>query len=366
MADYRDALSAAFPEPDERFVRAFEQTLTDIARQKGSRGASIKRRTMVLVAALVLLAAIGVAEGLRSGVLQMLAYDMLAAWGKVQPEAQQLVTPQQSSVTTERMNVALTEALYDGSTVRFVYTVTLRGATERLTEETMNDPDGAFMRAVTADGISLWGPDGFTLNGEDISMTGGSRSSAAPGEQPGQAVCFVEIQLASEGIVPKGKFTLEAPIFYGASKGKVLTIALDADHLPGVRNLTPAAPIRQDGVTITLHSAMQSPIRFYIDYQVDLDEGAPERIMRDWMGATIVDAAGKPVFTSGGSLSWGPAAQDADESRHARIHNEYAMDNAVPDKLYFAPDKGDGDFIAGDAFVADMDRAIALAPQGGK
>ncbi len=366
MADYRDALNAAFPEPDAHFVQVYEQTLTDIARQKKPSGMPTKQRTVVLVAALVLLAAIGVAEGLRTGVLQMLAHDMVAAWGKVQPEAQQLVTPQQSGVSTEHLDVALTEALYDGGTVRFVYTVTLRGATEPLTEETMNDPDGAFMRAVTADGVSLWGPDGFTLDGEYISMTGGSRTSAAPGDAPGQAVCFVEILLASEGIAPKGTFTLDAPVFYGENKGKVLTMTLDADNLPGVLDLTPAQPTEQDGATITLRSVVQSPIRFYIDYQVDLHEGAPERIMRDWMGATIVDGEGKPVFANGGSLSWGPAAPGTDESRHALMHNEYAMEDTVPEQLYFAPDSGDGDFIMGDEFVADMSRAIPLTAQGGE
>ncbi|HML45511.1 MAG TPA: DUF4179 domain-containing protein, partial [Clostridia bacterium] len=199
-------MAGAFPAVPEAFQSAMDRAYDAIrseAQRETPRAVFLKKRPMVWIAAAVLTLAVtaGIAAGLRTGVL-----DFLKAWygpEAVQPGADALVQAHLAQVSLPETELTVREALYDGNNLRVVYSVRVKALKAMLTEEDLNDPNGAFRQAVARDGVNLGGGDWFTLNGADYSMTNGATMEQAIGDQPGELLVYVDIPLASAGIHPQ-------------------------------------------------------------------------------------------------------------------------------------------------------------------
>lgn len=287
-------MRAAYPAvPDE--VRArIRQTLAQIHREAGGRAPRRTARrlsfalTMLLAVALT---AAAVATGARLGVFDFMA-RMFGASG-VLPGAQELVQQNLGSLRLTHTDISVEEAVYDGGTLHVVYAVTLAEADVSPAGTDAQDTYGALERAMTADQVRTV-CDSFFLNGVEYGMTGGSACDTAAGENDGELLCYLNIRLASAGIVPQGDFTVRLPVAGSADAGQTLDFTVKAAQ-------TSRQPVVLHGghETVTLLSAFASPVRTYVSVRVDMNANATaqetDEIFCDWAEAELVDAQGNAL-----------------------------------------------------------------------
>jgi hypothetical protein len=297
MTISRDLLLRAYPPAPPQVNARIDETLAALHRE-GSRlpprrYATRLRFGTVLVALLILLAAIGVAAGIHFGVFDFM--EQFFGQTGMLPQAGELVQTDLATLETEHTAITLTQAVYDGGNLRVVYSTRVKGATAPITSEELNDGTSAFRAALAADGVSPWGCDWFSIDGTEYAMTNGSTGAALPGAENGEALCYMDIYLASSGIVPKGDFKVSLPIIR-RGRGEVTTLdfTVKAD---GAASIQP--PVRAKGATITVLSASLSPVRAYVNLRTERNEGVSplefELLLADWGDAMLVDAQGNPL-----------------------------------------------------------------------
>lgn len=364
----REMLKDTMPAQGEVFSQAFEGALLEIERSAPeARAQRFPRRRMafVLAAVLALAAVLGVAEGIRRTIFVMMEQSLPPEQAAVQPLAESLVVTDLGGLATEHLDIQVAEALYDGGTLRLLYTITLRGAEAPLTEGDLADGQSAFMQALRQDGVSLTGPDWFSLNGENISMTGGSRPVYAPGDAPGEAVVYLDIKLSSVGIEPEGLFEVGLPVARGAdAQSQLIAFSLEAYALPGVTNLTPATPVERDSVTITVKDLRLSPVKVYLTYRVDIHDDVPDSALLEtmacWRNARLVNEAGEELMPVGAVESYGLPEGETDVLRHLEQTLEYVPAAKCPVVLYLAPDTPSSQH-----YTPDMAQAIPFSTMEG-
>lgn len=364
----REILESAMPEPAQAFSQAFDRALLQLEQPDAKPQRFPRRRVaiIVLAATLVLAAALGVAEGLRWTIFAMMERSLPPEQATVQPPAAALIQTDLGQLATENLTIRVTEALYDGGTIRLVYTVTQRGAQAPLTEADLTDYQSAFMQALRQDRVGLTGPDWLALNGQPISMTGGSRPVFAPGAQPGEAVVYLDIKLSAVGLAPEGAFAVGLPIVSDpAAPHRMISFTLEADQLPGVVNLAPSSAVLRGGVTVTVSDLRLSPIKVYLTYRVDIQDDVPEtdllETMACWRNAKLVNAAGEVLLPIGTREMDGLPEGETDARRHLIQAHEFVPIVEYPDMLYLAPDTP-----SSPNYTPDMTQAIPFSLQKGE
>lgn len=366
----REMLEGTMPEPAAVFSQAFDNALLHIAQSESKpKLQSFSRRriaAIVLAAVLALISVLGVAEGIRRTIFAMMAQSQPSEQAAVQPQAEALVRRDLGQLATASLDVRVTEALYDGGTLRLLYTITQRDAPTPLAAADLADPQSPFLQALRQDQVSLTGPDWFELNGEQISMPGGSRPVFAPGDQPGEAVVYLDIKLSAAGLEPEGTFDVGLPLVSGpAAQNRMISFTLKAGQLPGVVNLTPAAAAVRKGVTVTVTDLRLSPIKVYLTYQVDLHDDVPEAAWLEtlacWSNAQFVNSAGEVLLPIGVLEMSGLPTGETDVRRHLQQTLEFVSLAAYPDVLYLAPDTP-----SSSSYLADMTQAIAFSLKEGE
>lgn len=297
MTISRDLLLRAYPPAPPLVNARIDETLAALHRQglrlPPKRYAKRLRFATVLVALLVLLTAIGVAAGIHFGVFDFMA--RIFGQGGVLPQASELVQADLATLETEHTTIRLTQAVYDGGNLRVVYSMRVKDAATPITSEELNDGTGPFRAALAADGISPWGCDWFFIDGKEYAMTNGSTSATLPGAENGEALCYLDIYLASSGIVPKGDFKVSLPIIR-RGRGQVTTLdfTVKAD---GLADALP--PVHAKGAEVTVLSASLSPVRAYVNLRIEKSEGVSllefELLLADWRDAVLVDAKGNQL-----------------------------------------------------------------------
>lgn len=357
---------AAFPKVPGSFHLAMEQTLWEIVKEAApaQRPALGRRRrvaAMVLAASLALCAAAG-AVGARFGLFDFLRErDGEEA---VQPGAQALLHQDLAAVSLEHVDVRITEAVYDGSDLRVVYSVRLRDAKEALEERELYDGEGAFLQAALADGVNLGGADWFTLDGVEHTMTGGSTAERRAGGEPGEMLVYVQIKLSSEDIHPQGDTaTFGLALLTGRPRTEqTLTFTVPAKELPGVREAQPGQ-VYAFGITqVTVLDARLGPVRATASLRLDFarEVGAVDAMNQalNWADAQLVDAQGQPV-SEGIQSQQSELPGEADTQRHLRIDLEFTPPAQYPERVYLAPFSFNGQ----DEYLADMTQAIELTKE---
>lgn len=305
------------------------------------------RFAMILAVLLILLAAIGVATGIRFGVFDFMA--QFFGQDDVLPVAHKLVQTELISKETDHALITLSQAVYDGGNLRLVYSVQQKDALAPITEDELADEGSSFRQALALDGISPWGCDWFYIDGVEYTMTSGSSNMTIPGGENGEALCYMDICLASAGIVPTQDFMVSLPIIHDAAEKHD---TLDFTVRIGDQVNTTAPTLTAKGATVTLLSASLSPVRTYANLLIVADEGTSAQdfalLLEDWRDAKLVDGQGsEPVVMTD--------IQMAKQSNDTAILSYTFMPTDAAE-AYIAPTV----ITADDEWLVDIHQAIKL------
>ena len=279
MVMNREKLLKAYPSIPENVQQRMDETLLKLRVESANQRRISPKRKLAFVLAMVMAvggAMGGIAAGIHFGVFNFMA----ALFGQscVLPQAQKLVVADLPSVTLEHSVLAIEEAVYDGGNLRLVYSVCSED--ENLTIE----------EAAKADQVSLYGCDWFYINGEESIMTNGSSFGSVLAPEGEKLLCYLDICMASSGIVPQGDFTVGLPLI-----GKeAITFAV-----PGYQVAMNPVATETDSVKVTLLSSSLSPVRSYarlrIEKQPEVSIESYEAALGDWLDAYLVDAEGSKL-----------------------------------------------------------------------
>lgn len=277
----RGKLLNAYPSMPEVVGKRMEDTLLKLkiesAAQTPIHAMPRKKRSFMLAMVMVVMAAAaGAAAGIRFGVFDFMAN--LFGQAGVLPQAQELVETNLASMALEHSVIAVEEAVYDGGNLRVVYSV--RSADEGLSIE----------EAAAADQVSLYGCDWLYINDEKIIMTNGSSFGSVLAPEGDRLLCYLDIYLASSGIVPEGDFTVGLPLV----GKKLIRFAIS-----GYRVASNPAKTETDAVRVTRLSASLSPVRAYVRLRIEKRPNASaesyKAALDDWRDAYLVDAQGNKL-----------------------------------------------------------------------
>lgn len=273
MVMNRKTLLKAYPDLPEAVQNRLEQTLLRLRSEPAVRPQPKRKLTLILALVLALAAVGGLAAGLRLGVFDLM--QSLFGQADVLPQAQSLLADDLAAVELAHSALAVEQAVYDGGNLRLMYSV--RSTADGLSIE----------EAAEQDHISLNGCDWFTLNGQTISMTNGSAFGSLLAPEGDRLLCYLDLYLASSGILPKGDLSVGLPL---------VGDEMVAFTVPGYQASAASAVTETDAVRATLLSASLSPIRAYarlrIERQADASAEAYAAALDDWRDAWLVDADG--------------------------------------------------------------------------
>lgn len=329
----REKLLKAYPSVPENVQQRMDETLlklrTGSATQRQIRP-NRKRLFVLAMVMAVMIAAGGMAAGIRFGVFDFMA-DLFGQSG-VLPQAQEMLATDLASVTLAHSALAVEEAVYDGGNLRLVYSV-------RSTDETLSIEEAA-----KADQVSLYGCDWFCINGEEIVMTNGSSFGSVLSPEGEKLLCYLDICMASSGIVPEGNFNVGLPLI----DNEVITFAV-----PGYQAAMDPAATETDSIRATLLSTSLSPIRAYarlrIEKQADASSESYEAALGDWRDAYLVDAEGSRLSAPTEILT------DAGEEGQW-IDLTYTFLPVENEKVFFAPTI----ITAENEWIVDMAHALPM------
>ncbi len=290
-------LLRAYPPTPPQVHTRIDETLLALHRQAAQlpprRYAKRLRFATVLLALLVLLTAIGVAAGIHFGVFDFM--EQFFGQTGMLPEATHLIQTELTRMETAHTTVTVSQAVYDGGNLRLVYSVREKGAALPISAEELNNAGSAFRKALEADGVSPWGCDWFSVDGTEYAMTAGSTGATIPGSENGEILCYMDISLASSGIIPQDDFNVSLPIVrQGKNAWQTLDFTVKA------RMAASNQPAKQvNGATVTVRSAFLSPVRGYVNLHIQIDDGLPllqaSLLLADWQDAVLVDGQGKEL-----------------------------------------------------------------------
>ncbi len=366
----KEHMLSAFPKDSTFFDSAVDRTLRQIHQEaalerKTVAGRSLKQVTSwALGFALLLIGVLGIAEGVRLGV-----FDFLLGQEDTLPQATQLVQSELAHMHVGHTDLRVTEAVYDGTAVRFLMSVTNDTIHRPLADNEL-DGDGEMGAALAADGVTaLASFDWFTIDGVEYVMTGGSRGENVAGENDGEALVYFELLLSQdEGEpipAPTTDFMLGVPVRIGDSlETQQLFIPVKLVAADLLRDLAPAAPaafvVGDSRYTVTVTEAKLSPIRNAVELRVDVpdavEEDAAQDCLNQWHTIALVDETGMELG-NGTVIYDGLPLGETDDLRHFMIRMEFAPLESYPNRLFVAPMGYEGE---SGTWGANMDLAIEL------
>ncbi len=288
----------------EVFHHAMEATLASIAQgeQKGGhRGLPVPRRlwrTIVLVAALMMLTSVAVAAIAHQGVIA-------AFWGSEAAEGgASLIQRDVATKTVGPYVITVKEAAYDGASLYAMVSIRDTEMTEPLGKPEDYGLRPGYERAADHQvGADIpWPPDtwrvgsytdGLWVGEEDVPMPGNSIDMAYASGEPGEMLYYHLYRLDTEEVHPTGKVEFTLP--YGLRReywpeeytirdedGRLpvpkefgISFTLDCDHLPGVEHLEPNLPHTvAGGMEVRCVRADYTPVRAYIKLKCEVPEEA--------------------------------------------------------------------------------------------
>lgn len=278
MVMNREKLLKAYPSVPESVQRRMEETLLKLRSESAvQQSAPPRKLSFVLVVALLAMIAVGgMAAGLHFGVFDFMA-ELLHQSG-VLPQAQEMVASNLARVEGEHSILAVEEVVYDGGNLRLVYSVC------------STDENLSIEEAAAKDHVNLYGCDWFGFNDEKMPMTNGSFFDSMLAPDGKKLLCYLDIYMASSGMVPQGDFTITLPLI----GEEVITLTV-----PGYEVTTNRTAMETETVKATLLSASLSPVRAYARLRIEKQPAASaesyEAALGDWRDAYLVDGEGNKL-----------------------------------------------------------------------
>ena len=221
----------------------------------------------------------------------------MAGGGGVLDGAEKLVQTNLGRLDLQNTVIAAEEAVYDGGNLRVVYSVQAKSVSAPLAQADIDDPDSAFCKALSSDGINHDGScDWFVLGGTEYSMTNGSTGDAVFDADSGKLYCYLDIQLASAGIIPTGDFAVKLPLAGEIIARKTLDFTVKASAASQTK-----AAIQTEHASVTLLSTFVSPVRTYASIRIEMKDGSAlaqaDEVFEAWRDVVLADAEGKEIGT---------------------------------------------------------------------
>lgn len=296
--DSRKRMLKAYPAMPQELKNQLLYTLKTIqakARPAPVRPVRSARRLsfVTVMAAVLLIAMIAAAVGNRLGVFKFM--ERMSGYSGVLDDAGKLVQTDLGSLSLQNTVLTAEEAVYDGGNLRVVYSVQAKDLSKPLMQADIADPESAFSKALASDGIS---PDGscdwFVLDGLEYSMTNGSTSDAVFDDESGKLFSYLEIQLSSAGIIPKGDLVVKLPLAGEITARKTLDFSVKASAAP-----QPKASLQTEHAAVTLLSTFLSPVRTYANIRIEMKDGRTlaqaDEVFETWRDVVLTDAQGKEI-----------------------------------------------------------------------
>ena len=364
----REAILSAFPARRERFDCAVDRALVrvhDEAAVERQRTRQICVRRALgwgLAAALVLAGALGVADGIHRGV-----FDFLFSGEDALPEAEELIRRDVAAMRIGGTELAVSEAVFDGATLRFVMSVRRPEIGWPVEREELWEKKGEFWNGLMQDGVTVMdGFDWFLLNGREQTMTGGSGGAHAPGTENGEALIYFELNL-SETEISAGDIVVSLPVAKEADaqdRRILMDIPVRRVPLDCIRNLMPADAYPMGMGELTVLSARLSPIMVYLSLRLDFPDEVPEddayRYISAWQSFALVDAEGREVCSWTDAMGSGIPTGETDTARHLWVSCRAAPVERCPERLFLAPV---GYYAPEGEWGADMSMAVELTKE---
>lgn len=314
------------------------------------RGAGRMSLRLILALALLLMTATAFALTDGFGIFKMMGqhYPELS---RVQPQAEDMLQKDLASYSFPHVDVAVTEAVYDGKYLRVAYSVRDREAAERFPDETlMDEASYQGFPAAAKDGISWQTMDWAEVDGQRVYPLGYSNSMAGP--NPGEVISWVQFDLS--GAQLSDRFAVRLPFRFKDSP-KELDFTMDKGGLKDVYSLKLPADRRAGNHLIRVTEALFTPIRVYLSVDLIFDAGVTMEEVADttwtWMGeAKLTDAEGenpliKADWAAGftGNHAWAQNDQgewedqivDPTKPVTSIVINEFVPLETYPDALRF-------------------------------
>lgn len=330
MDSNRRRLLRAYPAMPQELKNQLLYTLKTMqAKARPAPGRSARRLSFAaLMAAVLLVAVIAVAVGNHLGVFGFM--ERISGVSGVLEGAGELVQTDLGSLSLQHTILTLEEAVYDGGNLRVVYSVQAKNLSAPLDAGDMNDPQSAFRKALKSDGIN---PDGscdwFEVNGVEYAMTSGSTGDAVFDGDSGKLLCYLDIQLASAGIIVKGDLTVKLPLAGEIIARKTLDFTVKASAAP-----QPHASLQTEHATVTLLNAFLSPVRTYASIRIEMKEGSnlaqADEVFEMWRDVMLTDAQGREIGTPEDVLT-------ANLEDGKRVEYSFTFLPAVNEEVYLAP-----------------------------
>lgn len=361
----REKLLDAFPMRSILFDEAVDRALERVHNEAvlaTRRGRQMHFRRMLswgLALLLLLAGALGVAEGVRRGVFDFIPYGEDAL-----PEVTELIRQNIASMHVGQTELTVTEAIFDGSTLRFVMSVRCPAIERPLSRAELWEADGEFSNKLSQDGVTAMGGfDWFLLNGCELTMTSGSGGEYAPGEENGEALICFELNL-SEVVIPEKDLTISLPVGRDMHAGEeriLMDIPVERVPLESIRDLTPMTTFPMRGGELTVLSAKLSPIRVYLSIRLDFSDEVPEddvyHSIAAWQSFALVDADGREVCPRTSTEGSGLPVGETDSERHLWASCQATPAESYPERLFLAPV---GFYAPDGEWGADMSMAVEL------
>lgn len=123
------------------------------------------------------------------------------------------------------------------------------------------------------------------MDGEPVNPVGTGGPVAGP--LPGEVLTLAQFDL--KGLQLKDTFTVLLPIRWMEPDSE-MAFTLSAVELPGVFSLPVPPAVRWTGRTMTITRITWSPIRVYIDAQIEVDPGVPESVCHEILWRWTLEA----------------------------------------------------------------------------
>lgn len=390
--ELRKHLTEAMPEVPDSFRRAMQKTLSDIVAQEAQTRTPVFRPRRALALALVIALLLGTAA---LAAYHWNIFDSLSFLTGANPQnADEVMQANLAQTTVNGVEIAVTEAGYDGRILFLRYSYRIPGVDRALGIY----EDGRLVEGIDGEGEELlsqynvgWWTDNFWIDGQNMDMFGGSGGVTSGSDVPGEIIKTEYWRLDVGNVELKDKVQISLPIGEKPDTSKyfplfehpewrdenghfkmpdegLVTFTLDVgDTLGKVITEHPTIPVELPEVTAQVSEAAFSPLMTYITldltgnlealnaYKAEHGEGWKDEegniimpytamdVHGGWVSNLhLVDETGTPLFP--GSYACSGFGDEWAEYLYPYIEN-------IPDELWLAPIQNG---------AADMTRAVRV------
>lgn len=302
VRDVFDARLSGIEITDNQKNRILQKIYTEETKVTPERYAQRLSFASVLTVVLMLtMLTAAIAVGARYGVFDFMGHIFGEA--NVLPQATELVQTNLGILDLPNTIITAEEALYDGGSLQVVYSIEAKNMSRKPTEADldnpilgMSNPNSELSKALMADAIYYYASfDSFFINDTEHPMTNGSFGDTMFDQESGKIYCYMNMQLASSGIIPQGDFTVGLPVAGKTWRDKKLL----EFTMKGNVAQSPKPLLETEFETIKIQSVFASSVRIYVNLQVEAKEDtAPEKaedLLLNWQYASLVDFDGNEL-----------------------------------------------------------------------